>query len=435
MKTKLIFITVAIIAMASPLFSVAQQPKHATFNVKKLIDSIEIALNNNYIFPDKAKEITGYLKSQLKKKAYAALLDPNILSGQLKTDIYKIHRDPHMHVIYNPDMVKDMKIRKEPAESELMKMDKENNYTFKKAEVLPGNIGYLLFNGFVNYTDESKPIISSAMKFLANTNALIIDLRNNGGGDPKMVNYIESFFFKDKVHMNDIVNRPTNDTTVFYTNPELTGGVTLSMPVYILTSSRTFSAAEDFSYGMQTVKRATIVGETTGGGAHPTEPYSVGQGFVAFIPFARSLNPITKTDWEGTGVVPDVKVAEGDALAKAQEHIFQEKYNAATDEKDKRKYQFLINSVKKAENQITASALNQFVGTYGGSLKFYIQDGNLYLKNAERSNSVLQLKPISEGLFGLEEDVHVEFFKDSAGKYSKLKILFADGNYIDKSVN
>ena len=260
MKTKLIFITVAIIAMASPLFSVAQQPKHATFNVKKLIDSIEIALNNNYIFPDKAKEITGYLKSQLKKKAYAALLDPNILSGQLKTDIYKIHRDPHMHVIYNPDMVKDMKIRKEPAESELMKIDKENNYTFKKAEVLPGNIGYLLFNGFVNYTDESKPIISSAMKFLANTNALIIDLRNNGGGDPKMVNYIESFFFKDKVHMNDIVNRPTNDTTVFYTNPELTDGVTLSMPVYILTSSRTFSAAEDFSYSMQTVKRATIVG-------------------------------------------------------------------------------------------------------------------------------------------------------------------------------
>ncbi len=430
MKTKLIHIAILLIVLADPLLSVAQQTKHPTFNLKKLIDSIDIALNKNYIFPDKAKEITHYLKSQLKKKAYATLLDPYVLASQLKTDIYKIHRDPHMHVVFNPDMAKEMVNRKEPAKTELMEMDKQNNYMFKKAEVLPGNIGYLLFNGFVKYTEESRPVISSAMKFLANTNALIIDLRYNGGGDPKMVNYIESFFFKDKVHMNDIVNRPTKDTTVFYTDPEKTGGLTLSMPVYILTSSKTFSAAEDFSYGMQTVKRATIVGETTGGGAHPTEPYSVGQGFVVFVPFARSLNPITKTDWEGTGVVPDIKVTKGDALLKAQHHIFQEKYNAATNEKDKRKYQFFINSLIESENPISASALNQFVGNYG-DLKFYMQNGHLFCKNPEGNNE-LQLKPISDGLFVLEENVQVEFFKDSSGKYSKLRILFADGNYIDK---
>ena len=134
--------------------------------------------------------------------------------------------------------------------------------------------------------------------------------------------------------MNDLINRSAKDTTVYYADPAKADSLNLGMPVYILTSHKTFSAAEDFSYGMQQAKRARIVGEITGGGAHPQMPFSIGQGFVSAIPFARSYNPITKTDWEGTGVIPDVKVDAGKALLKAQELIFTGQLQAAKNEKE-----------------------------------------------------------------------------------------------------
>ena len=140
--------------------------------------------------------------------------------------------------------------------------------------------------------------------------------------------------------MNDLINRSTKDTTFFYADPAKADSLNLLMPVYILTSHSTFSGGEDFSYGMQKSNRATIVGETTGGGAHPQMPFSVGQGFIISIPYARSLNPITKTDWEGIGVIPDAKDKAQNALLKAQELIFKNQMLVAQDEKEKHKSEF-----------------------------------------------------------------------------------------------
>ncbi len=157
------------------------------------------------------------------------------------------------------------------------------------------------------------------MTSLAGTRALIIDLRDNGGGSPAMVTFIASYLFTDSTHLNDLWDRKTGETTQFWTNPHAPGRHFGSIkPVYVLTSSHTFSGAEEFSYDLQAQKRATIVGETTGGGAHPVSGHRIDDHFIIGVPGARAINPITHTNWEGVGVVPDVRVPASNALAVAE---------------------------------------------------------------------------------------------------------------------
>ena len=146
------------------------------------------------------------------------------------------------------------------------------------------------------------------MNFVANTEALIFDLRQNGGGDPEMVAHICSYLFGDRpVHLNDLYWRKQNKTDEFWTKPAV-AAKKFSGDVYILTSSRTFSGAEEFSYDLKNLKRALVIGETTGGGAHPGGVARLSDHFGVFVPVGRAISPITKTNWEGTGVEPDVKV-------------------------------------------------------------------------------------------------------------------------------
>lgn len=399
-----------------------------------LIKSINLSLDNHYVFPDKAQAIIKFLQAQERKKAYTSYTnDPLKLAKRIQADIYQIHRDPHLFIEYNPNLSGRIQGKVEPSEEEIRQakiFGKENNYLFKKVEVLPGNIGYILINGFVEHINEAKPIIASALGFLANTSAIIIDLRENQGGEPDMVSQVESYFFKEKTRMNDLVNRSNKDTTFYYADPAKTDGLTLSMPLYILTSKKTFSAAEDFSYAMQQAKRATIVGEVTGGGAHPTMPFTVGQGFVASIPFARSLNPVTQTDWEGTGVMPDFKVEASKALSKAQELIFRERQITAKNEKEKQKLEYLINALRVNDDlaSLPLDQFDQFTGTYGPLLIY--RDGNkLFCKYAD---NVTELAHISKNLFVLDGNAHIEFMKDSKGNYSKAKLYVSDGGVFEE---
>jgi len=158
---------------------------------------------------------------------------------------------------------------------------------------------------------------AAAMNLLANTDALIIDLRKNGGGDPAMVQLVCSYLFSQRTHLNDIYSRPDNRTEEFWTKTDMPGKPYGDKPVFVLTSSRTFSGAEEFSYNLKNLNRATIVGETTGGGAHPVNARRLGKDFLIMVPFARAINPITKTNWEGTGVKPDVEVPAAQALKVA----------------------------------------------------------------------------------------------------------------------
>ena len=430
---KSIAISLALVFSISYLCS-GQDNLKPSIEASQLIDSINLSLKNNYVFPEKANLIAKHLKAQVKMKAYSSFSkDPKKLATQIQTDIYKVHRDPHMVVDYDPAWPGHRQGYTGPSEEETIqftKFVKDNNFMFKKVELLPGNIGYFPFNIFVEHVKEAKPIIASALGFLANSSAIIIDLRENTGGEPEMVSQLESYFFKEKTRMNDIINRSTNDTTSYYADPAKTDGLTLSMPLYILTSKKTFSGGEDFSYGMQQAKRAIIIGEITGGGAHPTKPFSVGQGFLIQIPFARSLNPVTKTDWEGTGVIPDFKVEAQKALIKAQEIIFRKRQITAKTENEKQKIEYLINAlhVNQDLGTLPVDQFDKFVGTYG-PLIIYRESNKLF---CNISDNVTELAHISKNIFVLDGNAQIEFIKDSIGVYSKARLLVSHGGVFEE---
>jgi C-terminal processing protease CtpA/Prc len=192
------------------------------------------------------------------------------------------------------------------------------NCGFVRAEQLPGNVGYIKFNMFAD-TDMCAATASAAMTFVAGTRALIIDVRENGGGSPGMVAFVSSYLFDRRTHLNDLWTRRTGETKEFWTSDSVSGrrfGGT--KPIYVLTSARTFSGAEEFTYNLKNLKRAIIVGETTGGGAHPVSGHRIDEHFMIGVPFARAINPITHTNWEGVGVKPDIIVPAHDALETAQ---------------------------------------------------------------------------------------------------------------------
>ena len=160
--------------------------------------------------------------------------------------------------------------------------------------------------------------VVAAMNFLAHTDALIFDLRENHGGNPSMVDFMVSYLFREPTHINDLTNRHDNETHQYWTLPWVPGPRFADQPVYVLTSHETFSGGEEFTFDLKTQKRATIVGETTGGGAHPVRGLPAGDHFTIGVPFGRPINPVTKGDWEGKGVEPDVKVSAADALTTAE---------------------------------------------------------------------------------------------------------------------
>jgi C-terminal processing protease CtpA/Prc len=181
------------------------------------------------------------------------------------------------------------------------------NCGFQKVERLSGNIGYVKFDEFAD-ADLCGPTVIAAMNFLGNVDAIIFDLRENGGGEPAMIALISSYLFDQPTHLNDLWERRDNSTHQYWTLPYVPGKRLEGKPVYVLTSKATFSGAEEFSYNLKNLKRATIVGETTGGGAHPVSGQRIDDHFQIGVPYARAINPISKSNWEGTGVEPDVKV-------------------------------------------------------------------------------------------------------------------------------
>jgi C-terminal processing protease CtpA/Prc len=219
----------------------------------------------------------------------------------------------------------------------MMKMAQKNNASYRRVERLAGNVGYLELDNFA-HSDLAAGPAAAAMTFLANTDALIIDLRRNGGGSPQGVALLCSYFFDaDKpVLLNTMYWRRGDRTEEFWTLKDLAGPRYVGKDLYVLTSSRTFSGAEECAYNFQCLKRGTIVGETTGGGAHPGGTRPINDHFMMFVPTGRAINPITKTNWEGVGVKPDIDVPADKALDTAHQRAVEKLMENAPDEAARR---------------------------------------------------------------------------------------------------
>jgi retinol-binding protein 3 len=296
-----------------------------TFNIdaaerNRVIDGAIAQLNESYVFPDTAKKMEVALRAHQKRGDYDAITNGNTFATKLTDDLQDVSHDKHLRVNYSPVKMPDRPADAAPSPEEVAEYHKQMermNCGFDKVEHLSGNVGYVKFDFFAD-PDVCGPTAVAAMNFLANVDAIIFDLRENHGGDPKMVAFISSYLFDKPTHLNDLWTRKDNSTQQFWTLPYVPGKRLESKPVYVLTSKETFSGGEEFCYNLKNLKRATLIGETTGGGAHPVSGHRIDDHFMIGVPFARAINPISKTNWEGTGVEPDVKVAAADALTTAE---------------------------------------------------------------------------------------------------------------------
>ena len=290
----------------------------------KTIDAVSNRLTEYYVYPDVATQMIQAIQDHQKHGDYDSMVHGNEFADALTHDLRAVSHDRHLFVGYDPFTLPDQSADsagprpRNPAEQTRFRtMMEHQNCTFSKIEILNHNVGYIKFDAFPD-PEICGPTVVAAMNFVAHADALIFDLRENHGGDPSMVDFMVSYLFQEPTHINDLTNRHENQTHQYWTLPWVPGPRLTDQPVYVLTSHETFSGGEEFTFDLKTQKRATIVGESTGGGAHPVEGMSAGDHFTIGVPFGRPINPVTKGDWEGKGVEPDVKVAAAEALSTAE---------------------------------------------------------------------------------------------------------------------
>ncbi|MBL9148674.1 MAG: S41 family peptidase [Phycisphaerae bacterium] len=304
---------------AAPAPAAAAAPAPAPVDAARrraLVESAATAVREEYVFPDKGAAMADAIAAALARGDYDAIDDERALCERLTADMRAVTNDKHLRVRSLP---KDAEARRQGAFGPTAEEARRDNWSFRRCEIVDGNVGILRFDAFVP-TDEAKRVADAAMAFLGRCDALVIDLRWNGGGSPEMICYLSGYLFESPVLLNRMVARDGSVVGEAFSDETVNGTrFPKDLPVYVVTSERTFSGAEEFAYNLKNLGRATIVGETTGGGAHPVRPIRLDDRVIVAMPFMRAENPITKTNWEGKGVEPDVHVPADAALDRAIE--------------------------------------------------------------------------------------------------------------------
>ncbi len=398
----------------------------------KIVESVSKKLNEAYVFPEVAKKMEASLRQKLKAGAYDKLARSDELAEALTRDLQAVSKDKHLsiHFMSPPPPGREPNAPPTPeAREEFRREMASMNFGFEKLERLTGNVGYLDLRGFMGAEIAGETAIS-AMSFLANSDAIIIDLRQNGGGHPSMIQLITSYFFEEPTHLNSFYIREGNTTQQFWTSAHVVGKRMTDVPIYVLTSQRTFSAAEEFTYNLKNLKRATIVGETTGGGAHPVKGhYLADVHLLARIPFGRAVNPITGTNWEGTGVAPDIQVPAAKALETAHLDALKKLQATAKDDRRKQKLAWDLQAVEALAKPVTLTAevLKSFTGTYGPRALVY-ENGSLWYQRRPGEPGV-RVIPMGTDTFMLDGIgvLRHRIEKDASGKVTALTELYDDG--------
>lgn len=440
-KAKAKLLLLLLLLCASQCYGLVLAETNLTTNEKaQVISNLAKELKNNYVYPDNGLKMSALLLKNMNEGKYANIIKARGLSEQLTQDVHSIYHDKHLRVIYDPSAVEAMQDETVSADDPMAEINflasmQRNNFGFNQVKILPGNIGYIDLHSFSS-AQPSQDTAAAAMKFVENTDAMIIDLRKNTGGDPAMVALLASYFFADKpVHLGGFYWRPTDSYSENFTLADITGKHRPDVPLYILTSNRTFSAAEDFSYSLKHLKRATIVGEVTGGGAHPVGPYVIGKRFFVSLPQGRSTNPITKKNWEGVGVQPDLKLVANQALLIAQQQVLkslleEDDSDSAT---DSLQWALIGIEAELAPTTLSNKKLKSYSGKFG-RLEILYQNKQLHLVVDNRPNRVLT--PLSHTLFKLPDSAHIRLeFEVKNEQVVGLYERFDDGfsRYTDKS--
>lgn len=432
--TILVFLFVALFSTSS--FAQIPDEEPISDEVRSaVIDTVAKLVADQYLFPDVAAKMEKHIRKQQRAGAYDSLNSLFELTGRLTEELREICHDGHMTVVPIPpgrvtetgnDSLNEAK--RVAAERDYMQYA---NYGFIKVERLDGNVGLIKLNQFY-YADVAGPTAVAAMNFLGHSDALIFDLRENGGGDPSMIQLLTSYLYEEPQHLNSFETRGEDREQQFWSHAFVPGPRLPEAPVYILTSSYTYSGAEEFSYNMQNLKRATIVGETTGGGAHFTrEFYLFDLGLEVCVPHARAVNPVSGSNWEGSGVQPDIECPADKALDIAYMEILKSLREEVQNPKRRESMDWIVEGLEARANPVTLSAeeLQKYTGTYGPRVVTLEGETLLYRRGDRPQHKLI---PFGNHLFALEgtDDVRFEFIVDDEGRSIEI-IGHYQGSYTD----
>lgn len=381
-----------------------KEPDFTELSKKQVIDSLGKELEEFYIRPNAIESIQKKLKENYNAGVYKNSVTPNEFALKLTMDLLEVSKDLHFRVMYDPEWTdgqqknEDKKAQEKIKAAELIEA-RNRNFGFQQARILEGNIGYLAFDYFEDPAIGSETA-ASVMQFLNNTDALIIDLRKNNGGAMEMGQFISSYFYSNKElplykYYYYEKNRKKIEREMWLL-PSVPGKRLADIDIYILTSSVTFSAAEWMSYSLQNLKRVTIVGEKTAGGAHPINRVGISNGFSVNIPFGEVKDPVTNLDFEGKGVMPDVLCKSEEAISTS--HLLALKNLSLKNKDSLNNLDWFIPVIKNRQKplHVDSAVLKSYQGKYGKSELVYEGD-NLYY----RWNNIvtLLLTPIEQDLF------------------------------------
>lgn len=369
-----------------------------TLKPRESVDRIAGAIQSEFYDEAKGAKIAAELRAEAGRGTYDKLTDPRDFAGALTARLRPL--DGHFSVTWSPQAdaaPAGPAVRRDPAA--FAEQDRRANYGFRAVEVLPGNVGRVDMRYFADFTPEdpaARKAADAALATIAGTDAVIFDLRDNGGGSPAMVGYLVGHFVPDGADIYNSFKMRGEPAASEKPTVPITVPRRLNTPLYVLTSARTGSAAESFAYTLQSAGRATIVGEASGGGANPGGPRSVGDGLRVFISNGSPTNPITKKNWEGTGVIPDVAVASPQALDRAYALAMTRLMSAPMSDAAKAENRWVLDSLVDPAPRGPAD-LAPFAGTYG-VYQVSVKDGGLTLRQGRRPETTL--KPLDDaGLF------------------------------------
>lgn len=393
---------------------------------KKAIDTLISTLEKVYVSSEVAQKMKHELLSNYHAGKYKSATNPFIFADYINLDLLKISEDKHIRYRYKWPTIKEHTPSKETkVEEERAAID---NFGFKEAKILEGNLGYLKLTRFEEPRFGSKVAVA-ALNLVWNTNAIIFDLRNNFGGDASMVAFIISRFLEDKplvisttylkkygaLHASNALEGPTI--------PRLP-----SLDVYVLVSNQTYSAAEEFAFVLQNLKRAVIIGEPTAGAANPVEQFDLGL-FTANITTGITMDPNTNTSWEKKGVIPDVLSHPEEALLVAQKMAIQKQ---VLQYPERIEYAWILNRLKTKSNPDLSEpkALSKFAGRYQ-TCELVIENGFLYLITLGHIKT--KLLPLEKSVFYTETYQHELRFLYTNSTISGVKITSASGKVVEYS--
>jgi len=354
MNSKLpILISLLIVILLFSFTNFAQGQKDISINAAERTQTIEAILsrlNESYVLPKTAAQMEKSIRARMQKGEYDKINSSTLLAQTLTAHLAEIAKDKHLGVNFSYEPIPANENQGEPTAEEkemFRRFAALENFGFEKVERLNGNVGFMELNGFINSELGAETAIA-AMQFLANTDALIIDLRYNGGGVPGLAQFISTYFFNGKpVQLHSIYWREGNRTEQFWTLPFVPGKRYVDKPVYILMGKRTLSAPESFAYNLQALKRAVIVGESSAGGANPGREFRINEHFAVFVPTGRAINPTTGTNWEGIGVKPDIETTFKQAPKVAHLAALRKLLDTSASERKKMMLKGVIEEVEK----------------------------------------------------------------------------------------